>query len=431
MPKICFYFQVHQPSRIKKYRFFDIGKEHSYFDDSSDSNLNNRKILEKVAGKCYLPVNRLLLELLKKDPDFKISFSLSGVFMEQAERWMPELVKSFKELTDTGQVEILSETYYHSLSFLKSMPEFRRQIQMHKRKIKELFNIDPKVFRNTELIFNNMIGREIESLGYEGILGEGADRILGWRSPNYVYKPKGSKKIKMLLKNYRLSDDIAFRFSSQDWSEYPLTADKFAYWSSLNEGDVINLFMDYETFGEHQWESTGIFNFLKFLPDAIKKTGGNFATPSEVVETINDRGELDVADFVSWADTERDLSAWLSNPMQDDALSKLYELEGDVVALDDPEIMHTWRLLTTSDHFYYMCTKWFADGDVHKYFNPYDSPYEAFINFMNVLTDLRLRINHSKKVKHIKTEEINKELSELVNKHRKVVNNKEEFKVYA
>ena len=398
MPSICFYFQVHQPYRVKKYRVFDIGKNHSYFDDKSDSNINNEKILKKVASKCYLPANKVLLELLKKYQEFKISYSFSGVFLEQLEEFAPEVLKSFQELVKTGRVEILDETYYHSLSFLYSMDEFRSQVKLHQEKIKQLFGVTPQVFRNTELIYNNELAAEVEKLGYKGILAEGADHILGWRSPNFVYQPVGTNHIKLLLKNYKLSDDIAFRFSSKDWAEWPLNVEKYAQWiSTVNgNGQIINLFMDYETFGEHQWEDTGIFEFLKALPgEILKHPENNFVTPSQAIKKYDAVAELDVHNFVSWADMERDLSAWRSNQIQHDALQKIYELESEILETSDSRLIDDWRRLQTSDHFYYMCTKWFNDGDVHKYFNPYESPYEAFITYMNVLQDLKLRLTKS------------------------------------
>jgi len=402
MPSVCFYFQVHQPLRLKKYRIFDIGSERQYFNDSSESKLNNVKILNKVASKCYLPANNVLYGLLKKHPDFKISFSFSGVFLEQIEDNAPEVLESFQRLVDTGQVEVLSETYYHSLAFLYSREEFEKEVLLHRKMVKRLFGQTPKVFRNTELIYSDEIAKVIEGMGYKGILAEGADHVLGWRSPNFVYAPEGSKKIKLLLKNYKLSDDIAFRFSSRDWSGFPLTAPKFANWVSEanGNGEVINLFMDYETFGEHQWEDTGIFNFLLHLPEEVlKHPDNNFVTPYEAVRLYKPAGVLSFPEFTSWADVERDLSAWRSNSMQYDALNKLYALEGDVLKTEDSNIIEDWRRMQTSDHFYYMCTKWFNDGDVHKYFNPYESPYDAFITFMNVLNDLKLRIGESKKMR--------------------------------
>src|SRR5579884_396099 len=422
MPKICFYFQVHQPLRIKKHRIFNIGIDNDYFTEGGENDLNNRRIFEKVAYKCYLPANALMLELLECHPEFKISYSLSGVFLEQAEAFMPEVIESFRKLIATGRVEILEQTYYHSLSFLYSPAEFRRQVSLHKRKVQELFGVTPKVFRNTELIYNNDLAYEIESLGYKGILAEGADHILGWRSSNFLYRPRGTKKIKLLLKNYHLSDDIAFRFSSRDWNEYPLTADKFSHWVSEanGNGEVINLFMDYETFGEHQWEDTGIFEFMRHLPAAILRNPDNgFMTPSEAVDSLEPKAELDVPHFISWADTERDLSAWLSNGMQQDAMKRIYEMEPLILELDDAKLTNDWRKLTTSDHFYYMCTKWFSDGDVHKYFNPYDTPYDAFISFMNVLADMRLRAENQKRAREIEKERIKKQFAELVNARRK------------
>jgi alpha-amylase len=387
------YFQVHQPYRIKKYRVFDIGNTSSYFDANDESDLNNKKVFQKVANKCYLPANKVFLELLNNHPEFKIAYSMSGVFLEQAEEYMPEVIESFQKLIDTGRVEILSETYYHSLSFLYSVDEYKSQIELHRRKIQQLFNVQPTVFRNTELIYNDWIGSVIESLGFKGILTEGADKILGWQSPNYLYKAHGTENLKLLLKNYKLSDDVAFRFSEKSWKEHPLTVEKYAQWLNVPQGDIINLFMDYETFGEHQWEDSGIFEFLKYFPgEVLKNPHNSFMTPSEAVEKLNTVSELSIPYYISWADTERDLSAWMSNSIQEDAMGKLFAMEKRVMQSNDPMLIHDWRKLTTSDHFYYMCTKWFSDGDVHKYFNPYETPYDAFIAFMNVLNDLQLRI---------------------------------------
>lgn len=401
MVSVCFYFQVHQPFRVRRYSVFDIGEKNDYFSDNSESNLNNQKIITKVSEKCYLPANKVMLELIRKHPKFKISYSLSGVFLEQLEKFAPNVLESFKELADTGNVEFLNETSHHSLSFLFSKPEFRNQVLLHKNKIKSLFNQTPKVFRNTELIFNNELAREVSDMGFKATLLEGADHVLGWRSPNFVYSSVMDKNLKLLLKNYRLSDDIAFRFSERSWQDWPLTAPKFASWvNAINgSGNTVNLFMDYETFGEHQWESTGIFDFLRHLPGEILKHPDNdFKTPSEVIENYPAVGEIDAHNFVSWADVERDLSAWLGNPLQNSAISSLYKLREDVIKTGDEELLELWRKLQTSDHFYYMCTKWFADGDVHKYFNPYESPYEAFISFMNVLHDMKLRIEDAKKL---------------------------------
>jgi alpha-amylase len=400
MSAICFYFQVHQPYRVKKYRVFDIGNDHDYFSSPPGSRLNNRDILLKVSHKSYIPTNRLFLELLGNYPRLKLAYSISGALLEQLEEYAPDVLASFQELVATGRVEILSETYYHSLAFIFSQEEFKRQIQLQNNLIRRLFKKTPKVFRNTELIYNNQLAQTVEQLGFSGILAEGADHILQWRSPNFLYRPVGTQNIKLLLKNYRLSDDVAFRFSSRAWSEFPLTAPKFARWVSdaNGNGDIVNLFMDYETFGEHQWEDTGIFEFLRHLPGELLKHPDNyFITPSEACAKLPALGELDFPHFVSWADVERDISAWLGNAMQNDASAKLYELEAAILKTKDQKLISDWRKLQTSDHFYYMCTKWFADGDVHKYFNPYDSPYEAFIAYMNVLRDLKIRLDSFKK----------------------------------
>src|SRR3990167_237765 len=394
MSALCLYFQVHQPYRVRKYRIFDIGRSHEYFSDSSPR-LSNKTILNKVSEKCYLPTNNTLLRLLKKHPQFKISFSLSGVLLDQLQEFAPAVLDSFKKLVGTGRAEILCETYFHSLSFIYSPVEFTRQVNLHKAKIKSVFGLTPLVFRNTELIYSNSLAERIAKLRFKAVLAEGADNILGWRSPNYLYHPPGHPKLKLLLKNYRLSDDIAFRFSDKSWSQYPLTAPKFASWvNAVNGGgDIVNLFMDYETFGEHQWEDTGIFNFLRHLPQEVLKNPDNsFITVEEAARNYPIRDEVNVPEVVTWADTERDLSAWTGNDLQTSALRAVYDLESPVAAANDSGLLTAWRRLTTSDHFYYMCTKWFADGDVHAYFNPYRSPYEAFIAFINAVADLRFRL---------------------------------------
>lgn len=395
MSAVCLYFQVHQPRRIKRYRFFDIGNDHEYFNDASENDTNNGKVLRKVADKCYLPANEALLHNINAYPEFKASFSLSGVALEQFEEYAPEVIESFKRLIDTGKIEILSETYYHSLSFLRSPDEFREQVRMHADKVKSLFGVKPYVFRNTELIYRNDIAEQVADMGYLGMLAEGADHIMGWRKPTFVYHAKNDPAFKLLLKHYKLSDDIAFRFSNRDWEEWPLTAPKFADWVNAHNGDghLINLFMDYETFGEHQWEDTGIFDFLRTMPHEILKHPDNsFVTPTEALSKFAPVGEIDAPNYVSWADVERDLSAWMSNPIQHDALRAFFDLEKEVKRSGDTDILRDWRRLSTSDHFYYMCTKWFQDGDVHAYFNPYESPYEAFIAYMNVLSDVRMRL---------------------------------------
>jgi alpha-amylase len=387
MPSICFYFQVHQPHRLKNYDCFKIGSDHQYEDEAK-----NIEILNRVARKCYLPANHTLLQLIDKHQgDFKISYSLSGTVIEQMEKYRPDVLRSFQALAETGCVEFLSETYYHSLSYLYSKEEFIRQIDKHKAKIKEHFHQTPTVFRNTELIYNNEIAKFISELGYKGIICEGLDHVLGHRTPNFLHHPPNVPNIKCLLKNYKLSDDIAFRFSNREWSEWPLTAPKFANWAHgvAGNGDTVNLFMDYETFGEHQWPETGIFDFLAHVPQELKKHSDfDFKTPSEVIMSYESKGEYDVHQLSSWADIERDLSAWLGNNLQHDAMERIYKLESAIKLTGDEGLIHQWASLTTSDHFYYMCTKYWNDGDVHKYFSHYNTPYDAYINYMNVLTDL-------------------------------------------
>jgi alpha-amylase len=389
MASVCFYFQVHQPLRLRHYTVFDA--DDKYFDD-----YRNAAICRKVASKCYLPANRLLLDIIRRyEGRFRIAYSLTGVLLEQLLSFAPEVLSTFDALAETGCVEFLAETYYHSLSFLYSRDEFIDQVNKHTETIENLFGKKPRIFRNTELIYNNDLAALVESMGdFDAILTEGADHILGFRSPNFVYRPKGCSKLKLLLKNYSLSDDIAFRFSNRNWPEWPLTADKFARWvSDVNgNGNVVNLFMDYETFGEHQWQDTGIFDFMRHLPEKIlEHPDNNFKTPSEVVQCYQPVDTVDVAHLISWADIERDLSAWLGNAMQSNAIHELYRLEKKIKKTGNKKIITDWRKLQTSDHFYYMCTKYFADGDVHKYFNPYNSPYDSYINFMNVLGNLSNR----------------------------------------
>jgi len=394
MKSIVFYLHVHQPYRIRHYSIFDTGSRHDYFSANWDDRESNERILQKVSEKSYLPTNNYLLELLNDHPEFKLSLSMSGVLIEQLEAWAPDALKSFQKLVDTGRVEIVAETYHHSLAFFYSRREFETQVAMHQEIVKRVFNQTPTTFRNTELAYNNQLAEWAENAGYKTIITEGWDPILGWRSPNYVYRPVNTSKIKLLLKNYRLSDDIAFRFGDQNWSEWPLTADKFSHWlSEDSDATNFNLFMDYETFGEHQWSESGIFQFLSALPKQWLKTRGHhFMTLSEASDKIDSVGEIDIQNTVTWADTERDLSAWLGNSMQRQSIEALYGLEEPLLSLNDWSLIEDWRKLQTSDHFYYMCVKWFNDGDIHAYFSPYESPYEAYINFMNVFHDLRSRM---------------------------------------
>lgn len=391
---IVLYLHVHQPYRIRHYTIFDSGVNHDYFDTHFDHQTSNERILKKVAEKSYLPTNAKLLKLLRENPGFKLSLSITGTVLEQLEKWSPEALHSFQELCSTGQVEIVAETYHHSLAFFYSRAEFEMQVDMHRRKVQELFGQTPQVFRNTELAYNNDLAYWADKAGYKGILTEGWDPILEWRSPNYVYRPSYTNNIRLLMKNYKLSDDIAFRFGDREWEGWPLTADKFAHWLSEDHNATnFNLFMDYETFGEHQWHESGIFDFLEHLPgEWLKTSDHSFMTVSEVIDTHETKDMVNIPDTVTWADTERDLSAWLGNPMQHTAINSLYNLQDAIIGTGDFALIEDWRRLQTSDHFYYMCTKWFNDGDIHAYFSPYDTPYEAYMNFMNAFRDLQCRL---------------------------------------
>jgi alpha-amylase len=418
MASVVFYFQVHQPHRLRRYSVFD--SDHFYFEDTK-----NAEICRKVADKCYRPATSLILDLVKRHKgNFRVSYAITGTVLDQMEQYCPDVIGIFQELAKTGCCEFIGETYFHSLSALYSPQEFKEQVEMHTRKIQSLFGQTPQVFRNTELIYSNDLAWQVSAMTgadgqrrFKGMLCEGVDRHLGFRSPTFMYSPPGKplgkdgKPFNVLLKNYRLSDDIAFRFSNRGWAEWPLSAEKFAQWVNQINGNgyLCNLFMDYETFGEHQWADTGIFNFLAKLPEAVfdvSKGQNHFITPSMAFDEFKSSDEYDVHEFISWADTERDLSAWRSNAMQWGALEETYKLEkpikdlvkqangsGDSRAITEAgHLLNDWRKLTTSDHFYYMCTKYFADGDVHKYFNPYDSPYDSYINFMNVLDNVRTRV---------------------------------------
>src|SRR4030043_1756265 len=393
MPSVCLYFQVHQPMRLNRFTVFNIGANHDRSSDYFNHKLN-QEIFEKVAKKCYLPTNNILLDLIKKyDGKFRVSFSLTGTFIDYCERYMPSVLDSFKALFATGAVDLIEETYFHSLSSLyDDLDEFEKQVHMHRQTIKRIFNYEPQVFRNTETIYDNRIARKIAELGYKGIITEGADKILGWRSPNFVYKPV-NVNIKVLMRNYKLSDDVGFRFSSRNWPEFPLTADKYANWMSNSYGDVINLFMDYETFGEHQWIETGIFEFLKHLPgEVLKHDSLDFATVSEAVERYNTVGDIDAPWVISWADEDRNVSTWLGNNMQIACFNELKDIGRKLKRRGDRDLLYIWRLLQTSDHLYYISTKGFEDGTVHAYFSPYEIPYDGFINYMNILQDLKQRI---------------------------------------
>jgi alpha-amylase len=375
---------------LKVYRFFNIGKDHNYLDD-----FTNRAIMQKVARQCYLPMNALLLKLIKENKGaFKCSFSITGSAVEQFRAYAPEVLDSFRALAETGCVEFLAETYSHSLAALSSKEDFVEQVKLHSKMIKDEFGKKPVAFRNTELIYSDQIGEMVAGLGFKTILAEGAKHVMGWKSPNYIYTNAIDNSLRVLLRNYKLSDDIAFRFSNQGWDQYPLTADKFAQWVKEDNGDVVNLFMDYETFGEHQKADTGIFDFMKAMPAAVLSKGDIcFSTVSEAAKSSQPVGVLHCPHVMSWADEERDVTAWLGNELQNEAFSKLYALKDKVKALKSADYEYVWNFMQTSDHFYYMATKWLSDGDVHSYFNPYGSSYEAFINYMNVLSDFEIEID--------------------------------------
>lgn len=391
MRSVCLYFQIHQPFRLRTYRFFDIGSNHDYYDEYT-----NRTIIKRVAERSYLPMNRLLLELIKEyGSAFKVSFSISGIAIDQFKKYTPEVITSFRELAQTGNLEFIAETYAHSLVSLKDSDEFRWQVQKHADTMEELFGKRPVSFRNTELIYSDHIGEMVEEMGFQVMLTEGAKHVLGWKSPNFMYANAIKPRLKVLLRNFQLSDDIAFRFSNHSWSEWPLTAEKFTKWINTYQNQhVVNLFIDYETFGEHQWAETGIFDFMRALPEQVFKTANfSFKTPGELAAELQPIAAVSVPTPISWADEERDLTAWLGNEMQDEAFELLFSLRERVRNCPDQDIKRDYLYLQTSDHFYYMCTKWFSDGTVHKYFNPYSTPYEAFINYMNVLSDFITRLD--------------------------------------
>ena len=395
MPDVCLYFQVHQPNRLLSYDFFRIGENAVHEDEAL-----NIEILNKVAEKCYLPANRMFQQLVEEnDGRFRMALSISGILIEQMERYRPDVLESFKALVATGSVELLAETYYHSLAFVHSNREFDRQVEMHLQKLEEVFHVRPRVFRNTELIYNNAIAAKAETMGFDGIIAEGVERNLNGRSPNFLYRAPTTARIKTLLRNIPLSDDLGFRFSDPNWPGYPLTAEKFADWIAGCDGDVVNLCMDYETIGEHHWGETGIYKFWQAIPDALIEAGLQWVTPTEAVELYRASREYDSEAITSWADTERDLSAWMGNVMQQEAIAKVHRLEQEILAVNDPELTDMWAKMQTSDHFYWMSTKGGTDGSVHSYFTPYPSPYDAYIYFMNVLADLQIRLRRAQELK--------------------------------
>jgi len=416
MKSVCLFFQVHQPFRHRRYRFFDIGNDHYYYDDYS-----NETILRKIALNSYLPTNEILLKLADQlEGKFKVAFSITGLALDQFELYAPEVIESFQKLVKTGCVEFLSETYSHSLSSLKDADIFKNQVKLHEQRIIDLFGHKPRVFRNTEMIYSDEIGEQVAEMGYSAMLTEGAKHVLGWKSPNFLYVNAANPRLKILMRNFKLSDDISFRFSNTNWSEFPLTSDKLVNWlDTMDEKEeVVNLFLSYESFGERQGKETGIFDFLEQFPqDIVNHPQLQFATPTEVVENLQPISVVSVPHAISWADEERDLTAWLGNKMQKEAFEGLYKLKERMAKCNNSELQKDWNYLQVSDHFYYMSTKFFSDGEVHSYFNPFDTPYEAFINYMNVLSDFKLRLNS-----FVPEDETDNEISAL----NKIIEEKEE-----
>ena len=397
MRSVVLYLHMHQPWRLKHYNIFSVDHDHDYWTEKDYyAGTNNERIFKKVADKSYRPMLKLLEKCVKSYDGFKFSLSITGTFLDQAEKWAPDVIETLKRLTKTGRVEIVAETYYHSLAFFYDRKEFEAQVKQHQDRIHKLFGVKSQVFRNTELSYNDDLAKWADEYGFKGILAEGWDKILEWRSPNYVYRPEGCKNIKLLMKNYRLSDDIAFRFSDKHWKEWPLTVEKYMRWVETDtlRGPLINLFMDFETFGENIWEDTGIFKFFEhFVYTWLKDKDNNFMTVSEACDSAEPTAEISMPWTVTWADTERDLTAWLGNSMQHEAMKATYELKSEILASGDQKLIEDWRRMQTSDHPYYMCTKYFNDGDVHAYFSPYDSPYDAFLYYMNAIRDIRGRLD--------------------------------------
>ena len=399
---LVLYFQVHQPRRLNTLSFFDIGSSGSYFNDDL-----NKEIIRRVARQCYLPTNALLLKLIKKYPQLKVVFSVSGVTIDQFEESAPEVLSSFRKLAATGSVEFLSETYYHSLACMIQGDEFETQVMKHAEKVHEHFNVQPGVFRNTELIYNDEIGKRVSMMGFEGILTEGTEVITARHPAHYLYEHPDKNNLKIFLRNYRLSDDIAFRFK-----DFKLTAEKYMSWLKAmpQEDIVVTLGMDYETFGEHHKPESGIHKFLESLLTAIAKQSDlTMITLSEAARALKPKETLSVPEHISWADQERDLSAWLGNDMQRDSFYTVCRMEQSVKSMNDPELLKQWRYLLTSDHFYYMSTKKSSDGSVHSYFSPYPSPYEAFINFMNVIADFSIHVKNLQEASLEKASQLSEE----------------------
>ncbi len=408
MVALCFYFEVHQPFRINHYRIKEISKHNPYFNEAS-----NQIIFEKVAKKCYWPAGLLIASLLKRHPNhFKVTFSMSGTFLEQCSLYDHKLLELYQDILSLPNAEIICETSHHSLASLWDEEEFFNQIEIQKYNLKKLFNCEPKAFRNTELIYSNNIGKMVAKAGFDVCLLEGWDPFIpeGWNSHHVFHHPE-LHQLKLLPKSYKLSDDLAFRFSNRTWESWPITADKYHSWlEKLLDGnhEFIGLFMDYETFGEHQWADTGIFEFLdRFVTNIVNDNRFEFLTVTETAQKFSARAPMDVDRPLSWADSERDISAWLGNRIQEDAFARAYKLKNNIILLNDNETTEEWRKLLTSDHFYYMCIKWSSDGDVHKYFSPFDSPYEAYLDYVNILEDLEIKCAEKIRLKDLAKKTIN------------------------
>ena len=389
MKKICLNFQIHQPFRLKRYRFFNINNDHYYYDDYA-----NESYIRRLVETSYIPANVILLDAIKNHKDkFKISFSISGTALDQFELYAPDILATFRAMAETGCVEFLAGTDAYSLSSLVNRDEFFAQVKAHKAKIERLFGIPAsKVFCNSNMVYSNEIGAMVEEMGFQGALTEGAKHILGWKSPNFVYCSASNPRLKLLLRNYKLSDDIRFNFSSPTWSEYPLTAEKLVYWMEIldSKEEVINISLDYSTFGEKQAASTGIFDFLRHLPKVAIKKKLSFVTPDDLLK-LQPVAPLSVHYPISWTDEERDLTAWQGNELQIEAFEKLYKLAERVKQTPDPKVQIDWKYMQTSDHFRFMSTKFYSTGRRTPY-NPYESPYDAFINYMNVLSDFSMQL---------------------------------------
>lgn len=412
MKAVCFYFQIHQPFRLKRYNFFDIGNDHYYYDDFA-----NDDIVTRIGERSYIPAAKTLLKMIEDNKGkFKCAISITGVALEQCQQYVPEFVDLLKKLADTGCCEFLAETYAHSLASLTDIDEFRNQVKVHDEMLKTLFNVEPKVLRNTELIYDDDLAPVIYDMGYKGCITEGAKHILGWKSPNYVYSAASQPKLKLLLKNDKLSDDIAMRFSNTEWESYPLTADTYMNWIAQTppEQQIINLFMNLETFGEFQTAETGIFQFLEALPRFAAEHGIDFYTPTEAVKKLKAVDTLSVVHPISWADEARDTTAWLGNQLQKEAFDKLYSVAERVRLCDDRRLKQDWYYLQAADHLFYMSTKHQQDGAAHSSFSPYETPYQAFTNYMNVLSDFIVRVEEQYPLS-IENEELNALLTTIRN----------------